>query len=338
MWPIFSRECAVRSDEFHTDTVKVEHIWQAKKRIAGYIRATPLIRSDGLSGLLEAEVYLKPECFQITGSFKVRGACNILAALSGEERDRGLVTCSSGNHGAALSYAASHFGCPPTTVFVPEGAEETKKSRIRAYGAEIREEGRDFLETYETAQRFVKTTGAAYIHSHGDPRVIAGQGTIGLEILAELPDVEAVVVPVGGGGLISGVAAAVTSGRPDAEIFGVEAAAAPGAFLSFRDGYCHESVEIKASLADGLLGTLTPLTYSLASRLVKEIQIVEEEEIVRAMKAFLEYEQILVEGSASVGLAAALEGKIDVRGRKVVFILTGRNISAEKYLAAISGE
>jgi len=325
----------MKNEHYSRDAVGITQIEQARQRIADFIKPTPLIYSPGISRLLDAEVYLKPECFQVTGSFKVRGACNILASLSQEERNRGLVTCSSGNHGAALSYAAALFGSPPTTVFVPEGAEETKKARIKAYGARIREEGKDFLETYDRALAFVEKSGGRYIHSHGDPLVIAGQGTIGLELLMELPDPDMIIVPVGGGGLISGIATAVKSRSENIRIYGVEAAAAPGAYLSMKDGFCHETVEIKPSLADGLLGTLTPLTYSIVSELTAGIRIVEEPEITRAMRVFLEEEQLLVEGSAAVGLAALLERKIDVKGKTLICILTGRNISAAKYLQTV---
>jgi threonine dehydratase len=316
-------------------SVPFQDILDAGKRISPYILKTGLFYSPALSKLLGGEIYLKPECFQITGSFKVRGACNLVASLTPEERSRGLVTCSSGNHGGALSYAASLFGYPRTTVFVPEEAEEIKQARIRAYGAEIREEGKDFLEAYGLAREYAEQTGGRYAHSHGDPLVIAGQGTIGLEILEALPDVDMVVVPVGGGGLISGIATAVKEVRRDVCFFGVEAAAAPGAFLSFRDGFCHESVDIKPSLADGLLGTLTPLTYSISGRYVAAIKIVEEDQIRRAMETLFRYEQLVVEGSAAVGLAALQEGMIDVSGRKLVLVLTGRNIGSEKFLKAI---
>lgn len=317
-------------------SISIQSIWQAKKSIAPFIKTTPLIYSANLSRLLEAEVYLKPECFQITGSFKVRGACNKVISLSKEERSRGLVTCSSGNHGAALSYAASLVDSPPPIIYVPEDAETTKLKRIRSYGAEVRAQGRNFLETYEIAQEDVRSSGAEYIHSHGDPKVISGQGTIGLELMAELPDLDTVIVPVGGGGLISGIATAVKSGAPDAQIYGVEAAAAPGAYLSFQDGKCHENVKIHPSLADGLLGTLTPLTYAIASEFVSGIEIVNEASIAYAMQVLLEQEQIIAEGSAAVGLAAALEGKIQIKDRRVVFILTGRNISKDKYLKTVA--
>jgi threonine dehydratase len=312
-------------------------IWSAQKRIKPYIKPTPLIYSASLSSLLKAEVYLKPECFQVAGSFKVRGACNKLAVLKQQGVTQGLVTCSSGNHGTALAYAAAQLGFAAPIVFVPETADSTKVNRIRSYGAEVRARGKDFSETYAIAQEYVHCSGALYVHSHSDTEIIAGQGTIGFELLCELPDLETVVVPVGGGGLISGVATAVKAGAPQAVVYGVEAAAAPGAYLSFRDGRCHESVDIHPSLADGLLGTLTPLTYSIARNLVETIQVVEEPHINRALKTLLEHEQIIAEGSAVVGLAAALENKIDIRGKRVVFLLTGRNISKDKYLKAVAG-
>lgn len=312
-------------------------IWSARKRILHYIKPTPLVYSASLSSLLEAEVYLKPECFQVAGSFKVRGACNKLAVLKEAGITQTLVTCSSGNHGTALAYAAAEVGYPAPIVFVPEDADSTKVKRIRSYGAEVRAKGKDFSETFDIAQEYVHNSGALYVHSHSDNDIIAGQGTIGLELLEELPDLDAVVVPVGGGGLISGIATAVKAGSPQVEIFGVEAAAAPGAFLSFRDGRCHESVAIKPSLADGLLGTLTPLTYSIAGRLVSAIHTVEEAEIASALKLLLEHEQIIAEGSSVVGLAAVLSGKLDLAGKKTVFVLTGRNISKDKFLKAVAG-
>lgn len=310
-------------------------IWSARKRIRSYIKPTPIIFSASLSARLGTEAYLKPECFQVAGSFKVRGACNKVAVLQAQGLNRPLVTCSSGNHGTALAYAASRLGYTAPVVFVPADADSTKVNRIRSYGAEVRARGKDFLETFSIAQEYVRSSGAFYVHSHSDTDIIAGQGTIGLELLEELPDLDAVIVPVGGGGLISGIATAVKSSSPAAELFGVEATAAPGAYLSFRDGRCHETVAIKPSLADGLLGTLTPLTYSIAAKLVSSIHTVEEGEIRAALQLLLEHEQIIAEGSAVVGLAAALAGKLELNGKKTVFVLTGRNISKEKYLQAV---
>jgi threonine dehydratase len=261
----------------------------------------------------------------------------MVACLSEGERRRGLVTCSSGNHGAAVSLAASLFGGTKAKVFVPESAEKTKTKKIETYGAEVVRYGRDFLETLDRALHYAEESGGVFIHSHGHPLIIAGQGTIGLEILEDLPDVEAVVVPVGGGGLISGIVTAVKSGQPDARVFGVESSAAPGAHLSFRDGYCHERISLGSSIADGLMGTLTPLTFAMMYNRVEQIAVVDDDHIVRAMSLFQEEEQITVEPSAAVGLAAIISGQINTGNKKTVLVVTGRNISWDRYRALLKG-
>jgi len=260
----------------------------------------------------------------------------MVSALTQTERTRGLVTCSSGNHGIALAYAASIFGRPPTRIFLPRGADPNKVERLKAFGAEAVLHGADFLETLDEALRYAKESGATYVHSHSHRLVIAGQGTIGLEIMEDLPGVETILVPIGGGGLISGIATAVKCAAEQVRIVGVEPTAAPGAYLSFQDGRCHERVDIRPSVADGLLGTLTPLTWEISRNLVEGVKLVEEDEIIQAMRVFQEDEQLMVEGSASVGLAAVLGGKIDVHGQKVVLVITGRNIDATKYNRLIS--
>jgi threonine dehydratase len=315
----------------------VKDIWEARRRIGPFINRTPLLFSKGLSRLTGCEIYLKPECWQLCGCFKVRGAVNMVASLGEEERRGGLVTCSSGNHGAAVAFAAGMFREANVKVFVPESAEKTKTAKIESYSAEVIHHGKDFLQTLDRALQYVEDSGGVFIHSHGHPLVIAGQGTIGLEILEDLPDVETVVVPVGGGGLISGIVSAVKSGRSSARVYGVESAAAPGAHLSFRDGYCHERIQLGSSIADGLMGTLTPLTFSLTYGQVEKIAVVEDEQIVRAMRVFQEEEQITVEPSAAVGLAAILSGQIETGNKKTVLVVTGRNISWQRYRALVKG-
>jgi threonine dehydratase len=241
------------------------------------------------------------------------------------------VTCSSGNHGTALAYAASISGNPPTRVFLPTYADANKVSKLTALGAEAVLHGDTFLETLDTAMQYAEDEGATYVHSHSHPSVIAGQGTIGLELLEDLPDVECVLVPIGGGGLISGIGTAVKSAAPGVRIVGVEPTAAPGAYLSFRDGLCHERIELRPSVADGLLGTLTPLTWQISRDLVDDVLLVEEDEIISAMRVFQQDEQLMLEGAAAVGLAAILNGQADVEGRKTAIILTGRNIDALQY-------
>lgn len=306
-------------------------IWIARARLKNLILRTPLLFSSRLSRRTGCQIYLKMECWQLCGCFKVRGAINMVSALTESERGLGLVTCSSGNHGIALAYAASIFGQPPTRVFLPKGADPNKVERLKALGAEAVLHGADFLEALGEALRYAEQSGATYVHSHSHPLVIAGQGTIGLEIMEDLPGVETILVPIGGGGLISGIATAAKCTAEQVRIIGVEPTAAPGAHLSFQDGRCHERVDIRPSVADGLLGTLTPLTWTISRNLVEGVKLVEEDEIIQAMRVFQQDEQLMVEGSASVGLAAILSGKVDVHGQKVVLVVTGRNIDAAKY-------
>ena len=306
-------------------------IWIARSRLRNLVLRTPLLFSHSLSSRTGCQIYLKMECWQLCGCFKVRGAINMVSALTDDERKRGLVTCSSGNHGIALAYAASLFNYPPVKVFLPITADLSKVEKLRVLGAETILQGVDFLETLGEALRYAKENEATYVHSHSHRLVIGGQGTIGIEIMEDLPDVEVVIVPVGGGGLISGVGTAVKTFCPKVKIIGVEAAAAPGAYLSFQDGRCHESVDIRPSVANGLLGTLTPLTWEICRHLVDKIELVEENEIIHAMRVFQEDEQLMIEGAAAVGLAAILKGAIKAEGKKVVLILTGRNINAQEY-------
>jgi len=316
---------------YQTTDFRPSDIWIARARLKNLILRTPLLFSSALSRRIGCQIYLKMECWQLCGCFKVRGAINMVSALTDDERRRGLVTCSSGNHGTALAYAASIFGRPPTKVFLPTYADSNKMDKLKALGAEAVLHGVDFLETLDEALQYAEDSGGVYVHSHSHPLIIAGQGTIGLEIMEDLPDVEVVLVPIGGGGLISGIATAVKSLAPQVRVVGVETTAAPGAYLSFRDGYCHERVDIRPSVADGLLGTLTPLTWEISRNLVEGVKLVEEDEIIQAMRVFQQDEQLMVEGSAAVGLAAILTEKVNVQGQKVVMVLTGRNIDAGKY-------
>ena len=306
-------------------------VWIARARLKTLIVRTPLLFSSVLSRRTGCKIYLKMECWQLCGCFKVRGAINMVSALSDKERSRGLVTCSSGNHGTALAYAASIFGRTSTKVFLPTGADPNKVKKLKALGAEAILHGIDFQEALDEAQQYTRNSGATYVHSHSHPLVIAGQGTIGLEIMEDLPDVQTILVPIGGGGLVSGIATAVKSVAAQVRVVGVEPTAAPGAYFSFQDGCCREQVDIRPSVADGLLGTFTPLTWEISRNLLEGVKLVEEDDIIQAMRVFQLDEQLMVEGSASVGLAAILSGKVDVQGQKVVLVLTGRNIDASKY-------
>lgn len=275
------------------------------------------------------------ECWQVCGCFKVRGAVNMVASLSAEQRGAGLVTTSSGNHGIALAYASSLFGHPPVTVFMPQDSDPSKVAKLQATGARTKFCGQTYAEAFEEAQVFVRETGAVYVHSHNHPWIIAGQGTIGLELLADLSDVETIVAPIGGCGLVAGITAAIKDFTPDVRIIGVEPTAAPGAWMSLRDGVAHERIQTQPSIADGLLGGFGSLPFQITRSWLKEVKLVEDSEILPALDLLQSDEQLMVEPSAAIGLAAALAGKISLHGRRTVFILTSRNVDAVKYRCLI---
>ncbi|NLE75293.1 MAG: threonine/serine dehydratase [Chloroflexi bacterium] len=310
-------------------------IWQARARLRPHVWRTPLLHSAALSERTRCQVYLKMECWQLCGCFKVRGAINMVSALPPTQQARGLVTASSGNHGIAMAYAARLLGGLPATVFLPEGADRTKVRKIEALGAEARLGGAHYLAALDRAQAHAAAQGATYVHSHAHPLIMAGQGTIGLEIVEELPDVQAIVTPIGGGGLVSGVAVAAKSMSDRVRIIGVEPTAAPGAYLSFRDGVCRERIELKPTIADGLSGGLAPLAWQVARHLIEQVVLVEDVDTARAMRAFLEDEQLIIEGASAVTLAALLTGGVDLRGQRVALILSGRNIAATRFADAL---
>jgi threonine dehydratase len=321
-----------------TADFQVSMIREARERIAGLALKTPLIHSSSLSRMTGAEVYLKMECWQACGSFKVRGVSNFLLTHGPDALGRGVITASSGNHGSALAQVARELGVAPVKVFMPEDADPVKVSKVEAAGAEAILGGENFFAAFDRAKDYQKSSGCAYVHSHADQLVIAGQGTIGLEIMEELPDVEMIVVPVGGGGLISGISAAAKSVRQEVRMVGAEPQAAPGAWLSLKQGRPVEKIDLKPSIADGLAGGLSPLPYGIAGRLIERIGLAEEDEILIAMRAFLHQEQMVVEGAACVGLAALLAGKIKAAGKKVVLVITGRNIDPVKYLKLMASD
>jgi len=314
-----------------TETFSVNDIWKARARIAPYIYRTPLVYSRGLSRLLDCSIYLKMECWQVCGCFKARGAMSKVTALTLEERQRGLVTASSGNHALAVAFAVEAQACRQATIFMPQNADPTKIEKVRSYPVRLELHGENFLDAYDRARVYCNSAGATFVHSHADPQVIAGQGTIGLEIVEDLPDVEAVVVPIGGGGLISGISTAVKSAVGSAQIYGAEPAAAPSAYMSLRDHKCYERIETQPSIADGLLGGIGQLPYEIISRLVDGVAVLEEEEIARAVLAYQQEEQLMVEPASSVGLAALMSGKLDLRGKNVALVITSRNVDAQRY-------
>ena len=297
----------------------------ARARLRGAIHETPCAFSQTLSELSGARCWVKLENLQMTGSFKERGAANLLLQLDAEERGRGVVAASAGNHGLAVAFHAARLGIPATIV-MPAWAPLIKVTSARRYGAEVLLQGENYDEAYEHARALADGRAAVFVHPFDDARVIAGQGTLGLELLEQVQGLDAVVVPVGGGGLVAGVATAVKGRRPETRIIGVQTAAMPAMCRSLEAG---RPVRVPAAptIADGIaVRQVGTLTYPVAAGLVDEVVAVDDEEIAAAVLRLLEVEKTVVEGAGAVPLAALLERPLGVAGRNVVLVLSGGNI------------
>ena len=304
----------------------VADIDAARDRIGPHVVRTGCPESFALGGAAGGRVYLKAELRQHTGSFKDRGSLNRLMLLSPEQRDAGVVAASAGNHAQALARHAARLGIP-CTIVMPSGAPLIKVSNTRARGARVIQTGETLSDGMAVVDRLVAEEELTLVHPFDDLAVMAGQGTMGLEILEQVPDVGTIVVPVGGGGMLSGVATAVKAAKPRARIIGVEAEASPGAARSLEAGE-PAHVEMSDTLADGIaVKRIGDLAYPHLEALADDIVLVSEEEIIRAVFFLLEREKLVVEGAGAVGVAALLEGKIRVdAGDPVVCILSGGNI------------
>ncbi len=306
--------------------VTLKDVKEAESRIAGKIIRTPLIYSPTFSTMSGAEVYLKLESMQKAGSFKVRGAVNRILASNDVIGPAGVIAASAGNHAQGVAVAAGMAGVPATIV-MPEWTSLSKQEAARGYGARVILAGTSLEESIDRAKELAGTEGMVFIHPYDDPAVIAGQGTIALEILADLPEVDRVLVPVGGGGLISGIAVALRGLRRSARVIGVQAEACPSARASQEKGG-PVTVEAKDTIADGIRVKRTgTLTFPLISDLVEEVVLVEEREILDAVLLLLERKKVLAEGAGAVPLAALLSGAAKITpGEKVVLVISGGNV------------
>jgi threonine dehydratase len=314
-------------------SVDIDNIREAQKRIAGKVRHTPILRGDGLDPLVGARVCFKPENLQITGSFKIRGAMNRILTLSEEERSKGIIASSSGNHAQGVAYASKMLGVKAILV-LPENAPQTKIEGTKSLGAEVVLYGFDSVQRYKKLYELKAQNGYTLVHSYDDPELIAGQGTSGLEIVEDLPDVDTVVVPLGGGGLLAGVAVALKELKPGVRVVGVEPVNIARYSESRKAGKPVE-VQMGPSLADGLMITRTgEHNYPLIEKYVDEVVTASDPFIQRALTEIVFKGRVLVEPSAAIGLAAALEGTFRVRpGELVCFYLSGGNIDPEKLRA-----
>lgn len=300
-------------------------IVEAKKRLEGLIQHTPINSSRNLQQAFGAEVHLKLENLQTTGSFKLRGALNKILSLTEQERKRGIVASSAGNHAQGVAYGAHKVGTKATIV-MPETSPIVKVLATRGYGAEVVLHGQTYDEAYAKALELAKEKGYTFVHAFDDPMVVAGQGTLGLEILEVVPDLDSIVIPIGGGGLVSGVATAIKHLRPSCKVYGVVAEASPG----MSDLYHRRPVSPPnaiRTIADGISVKKPNQTMfdSYISRLVDDVIQVEDDEIAESIVYFLERAKIVVEGSGAAVLAAAQKSKWDL-GAKTCLLLSGGNI------------
>jgi threonine dehydratase len=303
----------------------LDDIRAARTRVQGIVQQTPLDYSKTFSNLSKSSIYLKLENLQKTGSFKLRGAFNKIANLTAEQCSRGVIAASAGNHAQGVAYAA-HYHNAPCTIVMPESASLAKIAATQSYGAQVVLAGNSYDDAYAYALELQAQHGYTYVHAFDDPLIVAGQGTVGLEILEQLPSTQAIIVPMGGGGLATGIAIAVKSLRPDIKVIGVEASAA-ACFRHALDVGRIETVPPCPTIADGI-AVRRPgnLTFELAKKYIDDVITVEEEEIARTMVLLLERSKLVAEGSAAAALAACIYGKTPPDMGDVVVVLSGGNI------------
>lgn len=302
-------------------------IFEVARRIQPHIHRTPVLTSSQIDHLSGATIYFKCENFQRMGAFKMRGATNAILQLSREQQDKGVVTHSSGNFAQALSLAARNLGVPAYIV-MPQDAPAVKKAAVKGYGGIITECAPTLEARQEMAQKVQDQTGATFIHSSNDPQVIRGQGTAALELLDDQPDLFAIVVPVGGGGLIGGTALAAAEVAPECRIMGAEPFEVDDAYRSLKSGIIESNTSTN-TIADGLKVQLGTNNFPIIQRYVRDIIRVEEQEIISAMRLIWERMKIVVEPSSAVALAGVLREKELLHGKKLGIILTGGNVDLE---------
>jgi threonine dehydratase len=314
--------------------VTIDDVYAARDRLAALLPRTPLLPSRTLGQLTGTTLRLKTENLQRTGSFKTRGALNAVLQLAPDQRARGVVTFSAGNHGQALAYAATSAGVR-CTVFMAQNAVPAKVEAIRGYGAEVRF-GATIGEAFEAMEAFRRDSGATFVSPFADPAVIAGQGTVALEILEDWPEVEQIVVPGGGGGLISGVAVAARALRPDLRIVGVEPEGSTAVLQGLRAGH-PVRIERNETIADGLSAPFTAeLNLAIVQRDVDDMVIVTDDEISEALRLILARTKLLVEPAGAAAVAALLTGKAAApHGANTVAILSGGNIGLDRLKALL---
>ncbi len=301
----------------------------AAAQIQPYIRKTPFINSKGFSALISADVWFKLESLQITGSFKARGAVNKLLSLTEKEKNAGVVSASTGNHGAAVAYAAGKLGID-CTIYVPEGASEAKIENMKQFGATIKIHGNDCIEAEGQARKSSEINGKPYVSPYNDPFVMAGQGTIGLEIESQCDQLDVVIISVGGGGLIGGTATYLKSIWPNLDVIACSPENSAVMIHSLKEGKVLD-LESKPTLSDGTAGGVEfdSITFPVCQKVIDETVLVSEDEIKSAMIKYMENEHQLLEGAAGTAVAALIKKKNDLKDQRIGVVICGGNISLE---------
>ncbi len=301
----------------------LDKVFNAQTVLKNIIRETGVVRAYGIAP--ECELYLKPENLQITGSFKVRGSAYKIAKLSEEEKSRGVIACSAGNHAQGVALAATKNGIK-SLICLPDSAPISKVEATKGYGAEVCLVEGCYDDAYQKALELKEKEGYTFVHPFNDENVIAGQGTIALEILNELDNIDAIVVPIGGGGLISGIAYTVKQIRPEVKVYGVQAVGAPSMYNSMRDDEI-ECLSDVSTIADGIaVKQPGDNTFALVKEYVDEIALVSDDEVASAILALIEKQKMIAEGAGAVAVAAVMFDKFDLRGKRVVAVVSGGNI------------
>ena len=305
-----------------------DDVLAAHERIRPHVHETPVFTSSTFNRLTGAELFFKCENFQKAGVFKARGASNAVFSLSDEQADKGVATHSSGNHGLSLSYAAGRRGIP-CTVVMPRTAPEAKKEAVRGYGGTVVECEPSTSSREAVFAEVVASTGAEFVHPYNDPRVIAGQGTCSRELMTQVEGLDAVIAPIGGGGMVSGTCLTLSNIAPEVEIYAAEPKQADDAYRSFKAGHIIAD-DAPVTVADGLKVPLKELTWHFVSNFVTDILLAEEQEIIDAMYLIWQRMKIVVEPSSAVTLATIFKNKERFAGKRVGVILTGGNVDLKK--------
>jgi threonine dehydratase len=310
------------------ETPSFQDVLKARKRISPYLLRTPLHYYPTLSATLGFEVYIKHENHQPTGSFKVRGGINLISQLSEEEHSRGVITASTGNHGQSIAYASKLFNVK-ATVLVPKDANPDKVESMRSMGANVILHGKDFEESRIHAEDLSREQGYRYIHAANEPLLIAGVGTMGLEIIEDLPEVDVILVPIGGGTEAAGTSIVVKALKPAAKVIGVQSEGAPSFYLSWKQGRIVETDSVK-TIADGLATRKAfELTLQIFKNVIEDFVLVSDDEIRSAIKLLLIKTHNLAEGAGAASTAAAVKLKERLQGKKVALVLSGGNLNVE---------